>query len=72
MDAETVKAVWSGPERRNVKRVISKPEHLSGDFFRSDVELRDAKDARLKGAAEVKAKSQADAMVEAMVAKQGA
>ena len=62
IDPEIVQEVRAGHWRHNVVRVISKPEHLSGDFFRNDVELKAAKEG-------AKAKAKVDAVVEAIAPK---
>jgi len=40
-DQALVAKLRRGPHRHSVVRVIEKPEHASGDFFRSDAELAD-------------------------------
>lgn len=46
IDKDEIKEVLAGANRHDVVQVISKPEHLSGDFFRTNAELKEQAHAK--------------------------
>lgn len=63
-DPKEMAAVKNGPNKLNVRKLIERPEHASGDFWRRDHEL--AAKAIVKAAPKAAPKAQRPAPVDAL------